>query len=168
MIVPPEEQLLFDEAACAVWGKDKVGEYSQAPGLDHHQDASSSFFNRTLYFQQLAQNLISETGVSRLSTDPLSTEGSRLQVTRGQSAPGGSDPTEGGARDPFSKEHVIHQQRHEDLRGQKPPIYLANWTDASAHVIMLMSTSIFGFVFAFLLRKLTAFEEGLQLADLNA
>jgi hypothetical protein len=92
-------------------------------------------------------------------------------VTQEQSAPGGSDPTEGGAWDPFSKEHVVHQQpeeRHEDLRGRKPPIYLANWTDVSAHVIMLMSTAIFGIVFAFLLRKLTAFEEGLQLADLNA
>jgi hypothetical protein len=115
--------------------------------------------------------LVSETGVSRLSTDPLSTGGSRLQVTQEQSAPAGSDPTEDGARYPFSTEHVAHQQReeqHEDLRGRKPPIYLANWTDASAHVIMLMSTAIFGIVFAFLLRKLTAFEEGLQRADLNA
>ena len=155
-IVLPKEQALFDEVAGAIWGKKKAEECRQAFGNDYYQCDSPSVFNRMLYFQQLAQNLISETGISRFETDPLSMVDGRLHTGQEQNIPRSTNTEEGAVTDPLSTRHFPQRdwdQEDEDSRRSKPPIYLANWSDTSPSVVALMSTAIFGVVIAFLLSK---------------
>lgn len=142
LVVPANEQLLFDEIAGAVWDESYQPGSRQVDWQDEQETVE--------YFQKLMTSLISATHASCIIGENFNSGGHRLNTIQERFASCNQVPCENHSTTSLSPSQTIEE--HDELRGGQPSI-LDKWKPASPMVILLTATAFFIIVIAFLSGK---------------
>jgi ankyrin repeat protein len=139
LVVPADEQPLFDEIASALWDE-SYQTVSHQVDWRYEQEPLE-------YFQKLMTSLITATQASYIAGDGFDLGGERLNTIQERFSILNQVPCE--SHDTASLSTIYSFEEPDDLRSRQIPL-LDKWKPASPMVILLTATAFFMIVVAFL------------------